>query len=328
MTKRILCLILSLCTLFLFVGCNKKVEDVTDMRPIYKITDTEYDNVPYSKYKEGVMDWGYYTFEECLYKATDIVKATFLGTIKSEPDDYYFNFEITEELRGDFDDSVISIFVNGCDYGGLTANSPYSSPIREYDTYGIEYEVGKDYLLLLERRMSVHYDEDLLYPIHETLVLTLDDNGNPDIASSKMYGQEFEKHISWGEAFKAYILEGDFIEKILRITECNPKLKKDYWVIDDTDITKVLKGSDCIFIVTVEELLEDDYKGRIGNYKCKIIRTIKGEAQSPEIDGIYLTMHKVEVGGTYLLALVKYDSGRENFFLSSRNSIFPWEPEE
>ena len=322
MTKRILCLILSLCILFLSTGCNNEVEEGEPVRPTYRATANVYDNVPFP-ISDRIGDAGYSYFESFLNRTTNIVKATFLGTVKVAPDDYFFNFKVTEEIKGRVDKDEISLFVYTECYMWLPLDKP------DYDTYRIDYEVGKNYLLMFQRVSMTHLQEDLLRPIHDSLVIPLDDNGIPDISSSLMYNTPFIEHVK-DENLKQDILDGKLIERVLDLTRDNPEFA-DNVDINTTDVTDILKQSECIIVVRINEVYE--YDRAIHNFfsrscDCVVLEVIKGECSKDEIKRITLTTSKIEVGGTYLLAVNFFEGDSKNIYLSSKNSIFPWEMEE
>ena len=320
MTKRILCLILSLCILFLFAGCNNEVEEIETVRRTYKITTDEYDNTPDIS-SMACLDYGYIWFDDCLSKTTDIVKATFLGTVKLN-DVYYFNFEIQDILKGNFDDSVVSVYVNPADYVALIGDGPVSS----YTTENIDYEVNKNYLLLLSRNVNVHYDGDLLSPIHDTLVILLGSDGTPDISASKMYNTNFEIHIR-DSGLKQDILNGNLINRVLEITKDNPEVHISKDIIDTDDPVEILEKSEIVLIVTVDNKMVSSYDPPYDRAfcDCSVVKVIKGDIEEKTLERLILTNSKVNSGEVYLLALNKPG----NYYrLSSRNSIFPWEIEE
>lgn len=313
--KRIICLILATVVLLLSVGCNNQSDPTeppqTEQPTEEKQTEPKvYDNSPYSGgMKNGWMDWGYNEFEAFLPRVSDIVKATFVGTVKKDAN-YLYDFEVKSVIKGTCQKELITVFVQPLEYdfGWYTGKIPTT----HFETYEIDYLVGKDYLLLLSRKQIAYLDEDLLTPIENSLVIPLDESGNIKSEDCKLYDTDLALHLKDSETATA-LQNGTFIDKVLELTKDNSDVYYDS-ISKETDPAAVLSEAECVMTIKVGKKLNNfDYPYYVGEYYFEVVENFKGNYDETTID---LPAEKVEAGKVYTVAL------NEKGKLSGRNSIF------
>ena len=316
--KKLISLLLISVILLLSVGCNTQEplnESQSEQPTEEKKTEPKvYDNTPYSENEVLIIeDGGYNQIEYLLGNVTDIVKATYVGTIKKHPN-YLHDFEVKEVVKGNCEKTIVTILATPQTISPGWANTP----VKSYSSVEIEYETGKDYLLLLKRRQSIHKDEEILSPIEDTLILPLKESGNLDLEKCKMYNTDLMLHLKDTETEQA-LKNGTFIERLLELTKNNPTV---YNAIDKTDKEPIvtMNEADCVWVVKVERKIEDlllPYY--VSEYYCKVTKTLKGEEKEELI--IQLPTEEVEIGKSYIIATQKNGN---SYYLSSHNSLFEY----
>ncbi len=318
--KRILCLLLIIVMLLLSFGCNSQEqpsESETESNQSTEAKQTEpkvYDNTPYSKNEVLILqDGGYNRIEYLLDNVSDIVKATYVGTIKKHPN-YLHDFEVKEVVKGNCEKTIVTILATP-----QTISTGWAyTPVKSYSSVEIEYETGKDYLLLLRRQQSIYKDEEILSPIEDTLILPLNESGSLDLEKCKMYNTDLMLHLKDTETEQA-LKNGTFIERLLELTKNNPTV---YNAIDKTDKEPIvtMNEADCVWIVKVERKIEDLFLPYyVSKYYCKVTKTLKGEEK--EELRIQLPTEEVEIGKSYIIATQKKWN---SYYLSSHNSLFEY----
>ena len=322
--KKIICLLLAAVVLLLSVGCNQQepigeTEPIVEARKTYRPEKKEYDNSPFSSGYYNVFDTSYQSFEACLKNTTDIFKATFLGTVKDNTTKYFFfDFEINEIIKGELDGNTVTVCVNPANYSGVGCFDEIPPEgASGYNTNSIPYGKTKSYLLLLSRRAESWNDTDWFIPIHNSLVIPLDENGKPDIQASKMYGIDLLSNILSKE-LKESVANGNLINAVLENTKNNPKVIKVDGFIDETDPITVMTSATYVLVVEIKAKRSQSiaFNGSEA-FDYKVIKSIKGEP-TREIGVIRASSEKLKVGEQYVIAF------SENYSVISRNAIFPY----
>lgn len=330
--KKIICLLLAAVVLLLSVGCNQqepKESAETPLEPLFSNTtglyspeSKEYDNTPYDtgigSTTRSLHDIGYMFFEDKFNDITDIVKAKFIGTVKVN-DMYFFDFEIKKSVKGNFDSKEISIYLSPMRYflgGGYPEGAPH---VGGYSTYGIPYEVGSDYLLLLERTSTSFSQKDFLCFAHDSLLIPLDSEENPDISKSRMYEMEFLPNIREASA-KEKIQNGGLIEYILEGTKNNSNVKNISENMNGTDVLSLYDSAVHVIIVEPKSIIRPQfsYYSYFGNARSvNITKVIKGDIDAESFERNITLPTEMKDGEPYLIMLDK------NFSVLSRSAIFP-----
>lgn len=315
--KKILCLLLVVILLFLSVGCNSQEqpsENVKEPEHTIKSKETEtksYDNTPYSQVNRGWQDVGYNKFETLLTQVNDIVKATYLGTVKKSPD-YFHDFEVKEIIRGSCEKELITVFAQPMEYGFGWYTGKL--PVTSYDTVDINYEEGKDYLLLLRRSQLAYCDDDILDSVDDSIVLPLNETGVVEAAKCKMYNTDLALHLRDDETKQA-LTDGTFIDRVLTLTKDNPTVAYNA-ISTETDPVAILNEAEYVLVIKVGKKLNDDMSPYyVGEYYFENLDVLKGNYEDSTVE---LPTEKVETGKTYLIALNEHGN------LSGRNSIYPY----
>ena len=265
-------------------------------------------------------DKEYVSFEEAVQQATDVIVATFKGYHKH---DYYteLEFEISEILKGETEESTIYVFetISGVSVTGEKETS--------YTTGQCNFIQGNDYLLILEREISVYYEHDRYTMVGE-IFLPLDDD-----IGYYMYNQpikEFSGQLHTHENANSITS----VVKELCETEQNEVTFYGSEYVTSTDIDVILEQSDYIVRVHVDEQMIEGVLNNTQTYSCTITELLKGEFTEDEKEEwenvIYVIFPKDEVsaGEEYILLLNRADTSSRLFVYSSKNSIFQVANEE
>ena len=331
--KKIICLLLAAVVLLLSVGCNQqepKESAETPLEPLFSNTtglyspeSKEYDNTPYGIVAEdiqiGSFDNIYLYFEDCLKYTTDVVKARFLGTVKKS-NKYFFDFEIIDPMKGNFDSKEISVHLYPMNYMGFESRYGESPHVAGYSTYDISYEVGINYLLLLKRIETTFCEKDFLCFASDFLVIPLTSEGKVDINNTKMYGIELAYNV-YNATIKQGIQDGMLIEKIMETVRDNPtSLKLEENSSYETDTLKLYDEATYIFIIEPQSTKwsNSGYYSYFGYRRpVNITKVIKGDIDAESFERNITLPTEMKDGEPYLIMLDK------NFSILSRSAIFP-----
>ena len=317
--KKIISILLVFIICLLCVACNSQEQqgEGTSKREqeTEKVTEQKiYDNTPYPYLFREWFDWPYIELESFSPNVNDIVKATYVGAVKKSPDYYLYDFEVKEVIKGTCKKELITVWATAVEYSFGWYDDKI--PVLGYDTLAINYEVGKDYLLLLTRSPNEYMEKDGLRSVDDSLIIPLNENGTIDLENCKLYNTDLMLHIRDSETEEA-LKNGIFVERLLELTKDNPPVDLE---IDTPykDPGTTMNEADYVWIIKVEKDLEDPILPYyVAQYGCNIINKLKGDHSSDTVT-IHLPTEKVEVGKTYVVAL---DS---DHYLSSRYSLFEY----
>ena len=323
--KKIICLLLAAVVLLLSVGCNQQEPSSPTEQPTEeKQTEPKvYDNSPYESANIGWEGWGYTYIEYLLKNATDVVKATYVGTVKKPPNYYFHDFEVKEVFKGGCENGLLTVFASSQYYSfGGYEETP---PVLSYETSNINYEIEKDYLLLLCRSQNVFMYEDRIESIDDSLVIPFDQNGNINAEGCKLYGIDLRLSIRDKETSDA-LENGNFVDRVLELTKYNPQILNK---IDTTEksLETIINEADYAMVIKPEEKIEDAFEPYwCSKYSCKIIDLLKGtdlEKTAGSDIRIKLPTERIELGKTYLVAIEKTSVGV--YEPTTRYSVIPYE---
>ena len=187
-------------------------------------------------------------FEDYLYTVTDVVIGK-CQRAECSNGYYYYDFDVTESLRGKGTDSKITIEMLNTDF--VMTDLDESADNKRFSTKDLKYETGKSYLLLLKRVDSVYNASETLYFAASTLVLpmeALNDSSRSD--ELKLYNTKLKDRVKDEETLKA-IDEGRFTQRILELVKDNPTVSGTKY-LKETDLATVIEKSDYVFKITIK----------------------------------------------------------------------------
>lgn len=131
---------------------------------------------------------------------TDVIKAKFIDvTFDESGDQWFFGFEMIENLRGSINKKIISVKDVIMESGYRDSDGrPVSSS---------HYQQGKSYLLLLCRSTGVNSSDEVnLYFVNQYLVIPLDDENKAYLKTGEsfLWGVDIKKHIESQEILNAF----------------------------------------------------------------------------------------------------------------------------
>ncbi len=253
--------------------------------------------------------------DDLLAYTTDVIKAKFVGLAFDESNDqWFFEFETIENLRGLNNEKTFLVADNIMDYG---YRDPDDRPVSSS-----HYQQGENYLLLLRRSTSVYSSNEVILSfVCQYLVVPLDDDNKAYLkpGESFLWGVYLGDHIKSEEIVKAFE-NRKFEEYLLKEIEANPlMIGGDY--IKSTDMTEILRKSDYVIEVVIEHIDDSPSspKDRV-ICDCKVLSELKGEVDC-ETPLVVFPQGKYAEGDRYIVAVSPVDS--DSFFkMSSLNSVY------
>ena len=283
---KLLCLVLFLLMLFSIIGCRSNNHS-------HKEEETDYIEQAY-----GI----YMTFEELLYRASDVVIGTCVGV--DVYDSYKeYKFHVEKRFWGEGSDDLIYVYVPNRIVTIADTNMTYG-------LYDIVYEENESYYLPLIRTVDVYLDHDRYTNVGANIYLPVD-RSKP----LQIYGQELTKHSSIGTNDLTDYLGSFDINQVAKYSGI------DY--IQSDDKATIINSSD--FVLRVE-ILKEVYAGIADDrntYDCNVVAAYKGDVEIGSIVRIVFPKDAVAIGGEYILALYEFENVTPRSFLySSKNSLF------
>lgn len=251
-------------------------------------------------------------FDECISVATNIVSAKYIDA-KQRGMYSDLTFEITEQLKGNIEEENIeeeNIVV--------TVMNQYVEVMDtsiKYEQDYSKYSPGEEYVLILERHVSVYYDTDKYLVIGDIFI------PKKNISNSTIYGEE---NISnWVSEVDIEINNYEAItSRIEKSVDMSPECGyygTDY--IHSDNIEDIKEQTEFIFEVKIVESTGGSENNNTESFNCEVLNCIKGEANGDVIEIIFIA-DTVEVGNEYRVMLSH--KGKANFYtLSSKYSVNP-----
>lgn len=246
-------------------------------------------------------------FDECISVATNIVSAKYIDA-KQRGMYSDLTFEISEQLKGYIEEENIVVTVMNQYVEVMDTSIKYE---QDYS----KYSPGEEYVLILERHVSVYYDTDKYLVIGDIFI------PKKNISNSTIYGEE---NISnWVSEVDIEINNYEAItSRIEKSVDMSPECGyygTDY--IHSDNIENIKEQTEFIFEVKIVESTGGSENNNTESFNCEVMNCIKGEANSDVIEIIFIA-DTVEVGNEYRVMLSH--KGKANFYtLSSKYSVNP-----
>lgn len=277
--KRISLLLVVL--LMILPGCQRESQ--------YEDLELLLETAPEGEYEsptKSYLDWSCSYYEDNIYRATDIIKGKYVTTKQLYPN-YIHIFEVTDIVRGIETENII--YVRGKAEG-----------LDGHSTHEIDYTKDKEYLLLLVRTAGTYTPYDVLRSVHDSLIIPLNDRGEPDIANSRFCCFDLSTGIQ-DAGIKNAINSGNFLEYILEAIKYNPSIYNEENRKVPDMMESIQKADIVIKAVIWSEGIIEEYDRQY--YTVRIENTLKGDFEIARLVTIELpTRLKAKVGDTFILA--------------------------
>jgi hypothetical protein len=245
----------------------------------------------------------YFTFDQIVKQATDVVKAKCVGSNQAS-DDIEYTFEVIERFSGE---DVDEFKVKTMDYNASGSGTSFT--VYQSDNY----KIGKEYYLFLTRRVSVYYDYDLYLNFLAFVHVPAD-----DVSKATIYNEHISKHSQLGEEFDAVTFE-EYIKVLIESrTDEEINMYEGEKYILSNDMNAIIDGSPYVIEIQVNEFDRINEKTELSN--CTITKVLKGDMEVGSTQRVIFPKGKVEPGKKYIIAATIIESPYVVF--SSKNSLF------
>ena len=314
MYKKITIIILALLciiTSFVFVGCGNVNKQKQEDENIDLPAKQEDENVVETNQDEEFVQYEgekiELSFDEAIDQSYCVVTAK-LTNINDKKTYREYDFLLIDTIIGDMSDAHFFVDEGYADYFVENSDTTYS-------TYDTEYEVGKEYILVLYKIASVYNERDQ-YMIAGDIFIELDNKGN--ISEYQRYHQPEKITFRNIEEFSSYVNT---------VTD-NSKERLTYGMpfTRSSEIPEIVDASQYIVKAVVSEIEFVHPDSNRDTYICKVTETLRGSTQD-EIN-IVLFKDTVSIGKEYLFMLNKDTEDSLIYALSSVNSVVDLEKEK
>ncbi len=248
----------------------------------------------------------YLTLEQIIDNSTHIVEAKHIESSSSGK--YLIHkFMTVSQIKGKVEDEYIYVYD--------TVGNSYVSDIGVSYKSNVEYKKGENYILMLEKTVSVYYPTDV-YMTYSGLYLPLN-----NIKALKIYGKEnLKKHSAADNT--VFESKNSFVEYVDRLA------KEDKTTVTHVgeEYTKSSEHSvilqEAEYVVKIRPVFLDEKRSNEFSelYDCEVLRAYKGIISKEKIQ-IRLFTDSVEINKDYIVA-INDTSIKDLYILSSKNSMF------
>ncbi|MCI8625221.1 MAG: hypothetical protein HFI40_02920 [Lachnospiraceae bacterium] len=252
----------------------------------------------------------YLSVEDAIQQSTDIMVATY---VQEHVYDTYVEqeFQVKQRIKGATEASTIYLY-----------EIPSDVTIDESDISYISgsylYKQGKDYMLVLERQVSVYYDHDRYLLLGE-IYMPLSDMG-----SSMIYDTEISEHmdvdITEVETEPALL---QYIEEVLDSEKSQAQEFVGIPYEESDKLSDIILASTHILQIEIGTPLPEGDDREL--YHCKIKKCWKGTVSSEDLAGeiiIPFWKGQAQTGKEYIVLLNQVGEASRLYVFSSRNSLF------
>ena len=249
------------------------------------------------------------TFEECVANATNILSAKYLG-VSIEGSLAYLSFQPISQIKGEVEEETF--LVVKCLDTIYTTTTGY-----QYAGDYSRYVEGEEYLLVLEKRVSVYYDRDRYYVVGDIFI-------SKDAESTgTMFGTVEMDQFVTGDIgdVNSY---GGIISYVTELSQKFPADKEndDKGYIRSSDLQEIVAESNYIFKVKVVEYDGGAASNNTERFYCEISSRLKGFDSRNKVL-IVFSAGTVEIGDECIVMLDKPGEYSLFYILSSKNSVYP-----
>ncbi len=282
--KKIILLInILILSVALFGGCGKKISNATSQEP----TATVYPDNSEAGLVQNI--YSNASLNKLLEDADDVVDAV-VNSVEFTNRYYRLEIEIKSTIRGNAAGKMTVLYTD--------------TNIREENGVKTDkYEVGKEYVFLLQHIKDVYWDRYVMLssvyiPCDKPELGTVRGNKPEDIDNIVTYVKtyKFETEKGVGESLSTYYIESDDIKKI--VTECDAVFVLEPFYLDTKNET-----SDIFYCNIIESLNGADYR--------KDTQVL-----------VPFLKDTVEVEKQYIVCIFRETTDATMFTLAARNAVF------
>lgn len=248
------------------------------------------------------------TFEEYIANATHIVRAKYLG-VSIEGNLAYLSFEPISLIRGTIGEESFAVVRRLDTIYTTTTGYRYTGDYSRY----VE---GEEYLLILQKKVSVYFDRDRYYILGDIFI--------PEaVSEATMFGRAELDQFSSTED-RAVDTFNEIVVYISELVKKNPTNKEHSGsaYVTSTDLREIADGSSYIFKIKVVEFARWIESNNTEWFYCEVSEQLKGVADKERIE-IAFSADTVEIGEEYVVFLNKHSETTLYYILSSKNSVHP-----
>lgn len=240
------------------------------------------------------------SLEEIINQSYCVVTAS-LNKISERKNSREYDFSLTDTIVGSM--SEVRFFVDE-GYADVSVENSDTT----YSTYDTQYEVGKEYILVLYKISSVYEERDK-YMIAGDIFVEIDSADN--ITEYQRYHKAEKSPYKSVEEFSNYV----------RSVTDNSKERLIYGIpfTRSTKISEIVHASQYIVKAVVTEIENENPDRNRDTYICKVTERLRGSTK----DQINIVLFKdtVSIGNEYLFLLNKDTEDSLIYALSSANSV-------
>ncbi|MFA5675278.1 MAG: hypothetical protein WDA65_02035 [Christensenellales bacterium] len=266
------------------------------------LIESEYDEIVIKSEGSKI----YLTLEEAIDQSYCVVKAK-LNSINEGKTRREYNFTLEETIIGNMDEVHFIVDEGYADYSVESTDTTYS-------TNKTDYEVGKEYILVLYKIASVYNGRDK-YMIVGDVFVKLDDSDN--IAEYRRYHQKEESPYKTAKELLNYA----------RTVTDDSKERFVYGIpfTRSSKIPDIVDASQYIVKAVVSEIESEDPNSNRDTYICEVTDILRGTTKDKI--NIVLFKNTVSIGKEYLFLLNKATEYSLTYTLSSVYSVVDLEKE-
>ena len=283
--------------------CSCTSENHDNKTYSYNAGDSSY--IYDGRHYSATIDTAYFTFEESMDIATNIVLAEYVG--KEDKGRYCeFLFNIQKQYKGNLTENYLYVYRIKADVHIAEKGYSYNSLPN--------YVEGKSYVLLLERSISVYNEHDHFLPISGTLLPA--DNLN----DLRIHGrQPLLSHSSMTKSdIKTFQRFESYITKRVKASSLPGKEYSGIPYIKSNDIETIVKESD--YIVRLKPKTQGDVLADATVIcECELIKQYKGKINKELIE-VKFFKNTVDIDSEYIVAMTETVM-TDRYVLSSKNSV-------
>lgn len=247
----------------------------------------------------------YMSFEDTLATATDIMVATYTGRTERHGIYYDLEFIPVKQIKGTAVDGNIHVRICEQSVSVVDRDIGYVvSPSR--------YETGANYVLVLEKFISVYNLYDLYLPLNNILIESgekptmYNDSFVGDFSASRIEGKSSTEILEYIEDFQ---LKGEDVSQVV-----------GYDYIRSTNLADVVSSSSVVIEIVPVELLGANENNDTERFVCNITNSLKGDMREGQITIIFVA-DTVDIGSKYIVMLERLGDS-DYYILSSKASVY------
>ena len=307
--KKIIAILLCLCTVFCMVACDNSKISSTTKDPLFDQGNRLPNNSHGGTSGYGAV-YDYRSFEDNLKEVDTIVKAKFVS-ISPVGDEYVkFTFSVSETLLGKVEDTI-NIYASVMEG---TLGSPHGNTIY-FSEDSVTVMEDYEYLLMIIKSEDVYSELSPRYGWQRGMIINLD-----DISASEMYNESLALHAT-GIDINTCTKE-ELIDYVCELTKGN---EQKHLISKAETLEEIVNDAEKVFHIEVKSLLGEPSSALKTTeiWNCEIKETLKGSlSDTIKEAAIIFFDDTVKAGEEYIVAVNGIDS--ETFYeFVTKDSLRP-----